>query len=1177
MNLVEWISQEPQLQQWLRAQKSGERTLLTGLGPAAKALALTAYLQKTRQPLLIVEPTTLAVEQLLPDLQALNTTDTVYTFPVDEVLATEVATASPEGRAARVAALTALSSGVPGLFVVSVAGLAHLLPDPALWAKQAFTVTSDGQLDPQALPERLVAMGYRRDTLVSRPGEFAIRGDLIDIFPLTADHPVRIELFDTDVDSLRIFDEGDQRSMDNVDTVTIPPASDLIVPAEQLKQAAAQLQKQMTAVFAKAVPSVQDALQANLANTITDFNQGDLGEKANLFREVLFGGDYGLLDYLPAAGTVFLDDYARINDQAAAAEEETAQWQTDLLSRGEILPHATLEADWRAALNKDAHSRVYLSVFQKGMGRVKLDHLINVTSHDVPQFFSQMPMLKGEIDRWRKQNQTVVILIQSQSRVEKLQQTLRDFEIVTRMASPDALVSGAVQLVHGNLSAGFTLPESNLVVLTEHELFNRVRQARPRPAHFSNAERIKSYNELKPGDYVVHVNHGIGKYMGIQTLTVDGKHQDYITIQYADDGKLFIPVTQMNMVQKYVGSEGKTPHINKLGGSEWQKTKRRVAKKIEDIADDLIELYAARASQKGYAFSKDNDYQREFEAAFAYPETPDQLRSTAEIKRDMERPVPMDRLLVGDVGFGKTEVALRAAFKAIQDGKQVAFLVPTTILAQQHYDTMMDRFADFPVTVGMLSRFVSPAKQKETLAGMKNGKVDIVVGTHRLLSKDVHFKDLGLLIIDEEQRFGVKHKEGIKALRTNVDVLTLTATPIPRTLNMSMLGVRDLSVIETPPANRYPIQTYVLEQNAGTIKNAIEREMARNGQVFYMHNRVEDIERTVDELQQLVPNATIAYAHGQMSETQLERVIYDFVHGAYDVLVTTTIIETGVDMPNANTLIVENADKYGLSQLYQLRGRIGRSSRLAYAYFMYQQNKVLTEVGEKRLAAIRDFTELGSGFKIAMRDLSIRGAGNLLGKQQHGFIDSVGYDLYTQMLQDAVAAKKGKTKQERTDAELDLDVEAYLPSDYISDPRQKIEIYKRIQRIDGADELADLQSDLIDRFGEYDAPVDRLLKIGLLKDQADQALLTKIERKDTHWTMHIGAAGRARLGGEDLFALLSNTTLQAQVTDKDGGYQITLIQRKGISDDTMIDTLMTLTAALPKIEQKKVHAGSKHE
>ncbi|MDN6104888.1 MAG: transcription-repair coupling factor, partial [Lacticaseibacillus paracasei] len=532
---------------------------------------------------------------------------------------------------------------------------------------------------------------------------------------------------------------------------------------------------------------------------------------------------------------------------------------------------------------------------------------------------------------------------------------------------PPKLLPSQVQLTEGSLKNGFELPDLKLVVVTEHELFNARQRRHARHQTLANTERLRSYNELKPGDYVVHVNHGIGQYTGMETLEVDGVHRDYITIVYRNNDKLFIPVDQLNLVQKYVSADGKTPSVNKLGGAEWQKTKRKVAARIEDIADELIDLYAKREAEKGFAFGPDDDLQHKFEAEFPYPETPDQLRSAKEIKHDMEKPKPMDRLLVGDVGFGKTEVALRAAFKAIDYGKQAAILVPTTILAQQHFDTMKERFADFPIKVGLLSRFQTAHQNKETIKGLKNGTIDIVVGTHRLLSKDVAFRDLGLLVIDEEQRFGVKHKERIKQLKSNVDVLTLTATPIPRTLNMSMLGVRDLSVIETPPTNRYPIQTFVMEQNPGVIREAIEREMERGGQVFYLHNRVEDMERTVSQLEELVPDASVGYAHGQMTETQLENVIYDFLQGAYDVLVTTTIIETGVDMPNANTLIIENADHYGLSQLYQLRGRIGRSSRVAYAYFMYQPMKVLNEVAEKRLQAINDFTELGSGFKIAMR------------------------------------------------------------------------------------------------------------------------------------------------------------------------------------------------------------------
>lgn len=652
-----------------------------------------------------------------------------------------------------------------------------------------------------------------------------------------------------------------------------------------------------------------------------------------------------------------------------------------------------------------------------------------------------------------------------------------------------------VQLVAANLNNGFEMPAGGLVVITEGEMFKQVTKRRHRPQKLANAERLKSYTDLKPGDYVVHVNHGIGIFSGIRTMEVDGVHQDYMVINYRNNAQIFVPVTQLNLVQKYVSSESKTPRINRLGGNEWAKTKRRVASKVEDIADELVDLYSKRETAKGYAFPADDYLQKQFDANFPYTETRDQLRSINEIKQDMEKAKPMDRLLVGDVGYGKTEVAMRAIFKAVAGGKQVAFLVPTTVLAQQHFDTMTKRFAGFPIKIALMSRFKTNKELKETDAELAAGKVDVVVGTHRILSKDVHFKDLGLVIVDEEQRFGVKHKERLKELKNNVDVLTLTATPIPRTLHMSMLGVRDLSVLETPPAGRFPIQTYVMEQNDGAIRDGIMREMQRGGQVYYLHNRVSDIEETVAKLKELVPEAEIGYINGQMSENELETVLYEFIQGNYDVLVTTSIIETGVDIPNVNTLFVENADRMGLAQLYQIRGRIGRSNRVAYAYFMYQPNKVLTELGEKRLAAIRDFTELGSGFKIAMRDLAIRGAGNLLGKQQHGFIDSVGYDLYSAMLSDAVAKKQGKKIKPTADAEVELGVEAYLPDSYIDDQQQKIELYKSIRQAGDDAELLDIQGDLIDRFGDYPTAVGNLLLISKLKRRADLALISQIKRQ----------------------------------------------------------------------------------
>ena len=653
--------------------------------------------------------------------------------------------------------------------------------------------------------------------------------------------------------------------------------------------------------------------------------------------------------------------------------------------------------------------------------------------------------------------------------------------------------------------------------------------------------------------------------MGMQTLEVGGHHHDYMTILYQDDAKLFIPVSQLDKIQKYVSSESKTPRVNKLGGSEWAKTKRRVANKIEDIADELVDLYAKREAEKGYAFTPDDSYQKEFEDAFPYTETPDQLRSAKEIKQDMEKTKPMDRLLIGDVGYGKTEVALRAAFKAVQDGKQVAFLAPTTVLAQQHYETMEQRFENFPVEIGILSRFNTAKEIKETIENLETGKLDIVVGTHRLLSKDVKFADLGLLIIDEEQRFGVKHKERLKELKTSVDVLTLTATPIPRTLNMSMLGVRDLSVIETAPMNRYPIQTYVIEKNYGVIVDGIKREIERGGQVFYLHNRVDDIEKVASELESLVPEAKVAYIHGRMTETQLENILIDFIDGEYDVLVTTTIIETGVDIPNVNTLFVDNADRMGLSQLYQLRGRVGRSNRIAYAYFMYQPNKVLTEVAEKRLEAIKDFTELGSGFKIAMRDLSIRGAGNLLGKQQHGFIDSVGYDLYTQMLNDAVAKKHGKEIKVKTDAELNLDLEAYLPADYITDPKQKVEIYKRIHQFENEDQYVEVQDDLIDRFGEYPIEVHNLLEVGLLKMYADAALVDSVSQNKKTIEIELSDKLNGKLDIKDVFKVLSVTKFSTTLGNKNQKIQIKLNIQPSMESNQILEELKKLLKELAKM------------
>ena len=711
--------------------------------------------------------------------------------------------------------------------------------------------------------------------------------------------------------------------------------------------------------------------------------------------------------------------------------------------------------------------------------------------------------------------------------------------------------------------------DENLVFITEYEIFKKKIKRKYRRQNISNAERLKDYNELQKGDYVVHQIHGIGQYLGIETIELKGIHRDYVSIQYKNGDRISIPVEQIQTLSKYVSSDGKAPKLNKLNDGRFKKAKQKVKNQVEDIADDLIKLYAERSQLEGFAFSKDDEDQVAFDEAFPYVETEDQLRSIEEIKKDMQASQPMDRLLVGDVGFGKTEVAMRAAFKAVNDHKQVVVLVPTTVLAQQHYSNFKERFEQFAVNVDVLSRFRSKKEQTETLEKLKKGQVDILIGTHRVLSKDVEFADLGLIIIDEEQRFGVKHKEALKELKKKVDVLTLTATPIPRTLHMSMLGIRDLSVIETPPTNRYPVQTYVLEQNDRVIRDAVLREIDRGGQVYYLYNKVDTIEKKVSELQELIPEASIGFVHGQMSEIRLENTLLDFIEGEYDILVTTTIIETGVDIPNANTLFIENADHMGLSTLYQLRGRVGRSNRIAYAYLMYRPDKSLTEVSEKRLEAIKGFTELGSGFKIAMRDLSIRGAGNLLGSSQSGFIDSVGFELYSQLLEEAIAKKNGTDKKrEKGNAELILQIDAYLPDEYISDERHKIEIYKRIRQIDNRVNYEELQDELIDRFGEYPDVVAYLLEIGLAKAYLDKVFVSRVERRNNKLVIQFEKISQQLFLTQDYFQALSQTNLKANISENQGLIEV-VFDIRNKKDYEILEGLLTFGESLAKIKDLK--------
>ncbi|WP_300560697.1 transcription-repair coupling factor [Companilactobacillus sp.] len=1138
MDFLKYISNKLNLGEFIENVKPDTKNMLTGLTGSTISLFALDLLEKKNQKIMIVENTNFHANRLYDDLNLLNS-EQVHLFPVEEAISTEIATSSPDELAQRLDALSFLVDDKPGILVTSTSGIEYALSAKELFEASQLKIKQNEDYDLNSLNASFVQMGYSKEKLVAKPGDFAIRGDIVDIYPLNVDDPIRIEFFGDQVDQIKSFDTETQRSINELSEINILPAKDRIVTQEQADAGLKKLQKSYDKQLDTDDKDVKNNLEVTFGQTVDALAEGMRPDNLGSIVDFMIEKPVSLIDYLTDDDIVIFNEYNRLVEQSNDNQADNQDWLASQLEYGKALPEQKIRQNFSDIVKNDEHAEIYLSTFQQGMGRMTLNQLHNVPVRSMQQFFSQMPLLKSEVERWQKQKYTVMILISNEKRIQAISNTLVDFGIKASLTTADKILPERTQIMNATLGLGFEMPEEKVAVITEKELFNK-QPKRRRHQTLANAERLKSYSELKPGDYVVHVNHGIGKFIGMKTMEVDGKHQDYITIEYRDDGRLFIPVSQLDMVQKYVSSEGKSPKINKLGGKEWAKTKSKVQSSIEDIADDLIDLYAKRESEKGYPFPKDDQMQHDFDNAFPYPETPDQLRSVDEIKRDMEKAHPMDRLLVGDVGFGKTEVALRAAFKAVEGGKQVAFLAPTTLLAQQHYETMKERFEGFPVNIAVLSRFQTRKQSKEIIEKLETGEVDIVVGTHRLLSKDVKFKDVGLLIIDEEQRFGVKHKEKIKELKANVDVLTLTATPIPRTLNMSMLGVRDLSLIETAPSNRYPVQTYVMEQNFDVVASAIKREMERGGQVFYLHNRVEDMEQTANQIQALVPEARIATAHGRMNETQMEGVIADYLNGEYDVLVTTTIIETGVDMPNTNTLIVENADRYGLSQLYQIRGRVGRSSRVAYAYLMYRPNKVLTEVGEKRLEAIKNFTELGSGFKIAMRDLSIRGAGNLLGKQQHGFIDSVGFDLYTQMLNDAVARKRGHTRAEKTNSELNLEIDAYLPADYITDERQKVELYKRIRQIDSVENYQEVRSELIDRFGKYPIEVANLLDVSLLKANFDEALVQKVMMKNGMIAITFSKKATDYLTGDLVFKFLENTTMKAIVKNNNDSFVITL-------------------------------------
>ncbi|MCT6846486.1 MAG: transcription-repair coupling factor [Lactobacillus helsingborgensis] len=1164
MRLTEIIAKDHDLTDFINRTTTVKNSLITGANAGAFDMLLCQIVMTLARPIILLEENENKAQKIYSELVQLLPEESVQIFPVDATIATQTAVTSPDELSSRIQALNFLLSAEKGVVVATPQALQYKLSAPADYQAARREFKSGKEFDLSELTSWLVQAGFRRENLVAKPGEFALRGDILDIYPLDRESPVRIEFFGDEIDTIKEFDLASQRSQKQIDHLFVSAAQDRVFTKSDFERAAKMIRKAVADA-----PAPEKNVSEHFADALAELDNGFLPQNYAFLVDFLIDKPRSLLDYLSNTGLVMLDDWPLINQAVKTVDQQNQGFIDDELKTGAMIPGQSLRSDFHKVWGKDEHNHIYFSLFQRSIGRIKLGQLFDWQTREPEQFFSQMPLIKSEIESFQKKGQTVILQADNNKRAKQISQTMAEFGMDVPIVNPGDLSEKQTQITVGFFTSGFTLPNNNLVYLTEHELFNKVTHHNRRIRTLENAQRLRSYTELKPGDYVVHVNHGIGRFEGIKTLENNGVKRDYITITYQHGDQLFVPADQLKLVQKYVASEGKRPHVNKLGGSEWAKTKSRVQSKVEDIADELIDLYAKRESEKGFAFSKDDDLQRQFEDAFPYVETPDQLRSIKEIKHDMEQDKPMDRLLVGDVGFGKTEVALRAAFKAIEDNKQVAFLVPTTILAQQHYETIQDRFKNFPVNYAVLSRFQTPAEAKKITAGLKTGKIDLVVGTHRLLSKDVQFKDLGLLIVDEEQRFGVKHKERLKELKANIDVLTLTATPIPRTLHMSMVGVRDLSVMETPPSNRYPIQTYVMEQIPSVVKDACLREMERGGQVFYLHNRVGDIDDVVTELENLIPTARIVSVHGRMSKNLMEDILYRFLNREFDILVTTTIIETGIDMPNVNTMIVENADHYGLSQLYQLRGRIGRSARLAYAYFLYQPNKVLTEIGEKRLDAIRDFTELGSGFKIAMRDLAIRGAGNMLGSQQHGFIDSVGYDLYSQMLADAIKNRKTKKKVKKSNTEIDLGLEAYIPDNYIGDQEEKIEFYKKIKSASAAD-IVQIQDELIDRFGNYPKPVENLLAISALKSEADLAQVRNITKISANQIkIEFARAASDELKGPNIFKALEHVSFKAKINLTPSKRMVVLLELPtNINNRQLFNNLITFMTAASDIIQR---------
>jgi len=1077
---------------------------VVGAAESQKAHLIYSLHEHTKRPCLVVTYNDVQAKKMYEDLSFFFPEGTKL-FSSKEFIFYDIEASSTDILQKRMGVIDDLCKNNRDVILITTIDVIQQMMIPkSLYMKYIRTFEVGNVYDIEQMIQDFIVMGYQRVDTVEGRGQFAVRGGIVDIFPMVAECPYRIEFFDDEIDSIREFDVITQLSIEKVHQVYVGPAREIIYDYEQAEHLTEQLKKIIEKLEEKLIRSghkdILHEMMEHIEQDIQKIQQQHYFHSLDKYLPLVYAKDSTVLQYFDQDVLILLDEPSRVKSRSESYEYEFGETIKTMLEKGMVIEESGEAVVPYSEVIRQMNDRLLIGVsaLSSSSPEYRPKKMISLTTKTLHSFHGKMEFLLEDLKLWQEKKYRVIILSGTKNRGEKLVESFNAEGMEgIYLDSKDidkSIPRGKIIVTGGSLHKGFEYPLIQLAIISDKEIFGQNRKISRKKA-LKSPNKIKAFTDLSVGDYVVHQIHGIGKYIGIEQLVVEGVTKDYLKIQYKGGDYLYVPTNQLDLIQKYIGSEDKPPKLNKLGGTDWNKVKNKVRKSVEDLAKGLIELYAARQTIKGYGFSKDTPWQRQFEDTFPYEETADQLRCIEEVKKDMEQPRPMDRLLCGDVGYGKTEVAIRAAFKSVMDGKQVAYLVPTTILAQQHYNNFVQRMKDFPIKIEMLSRFRSPAEQKNIIKGIKTGEIDIVIGTHRILQKDLQFKDLGLLIIDEEQRFVVTHKEKLKSLKQNVDVLTLTATPIPRTLHMSMLGIRDMSIIEEPPEDRYPVQTYVLEYNPSLIQDAIIRELNRGGQVYYLFNRVKGIQKVAQDIQQMVPEAKVVVGHGQMSENELEEVMMKVLNGEADILVCTTIIETGLDIPNVNTIIIEDADKLGLAQLYQLRGRVGRSNRIAYAYLTYKKDKVLHEAAEKRLRAIKEFTEFGSGFKIAMRDLEIRGAGNILGPEQHGHMEAVGYDTYCKLLEEAVRKLKGEPVQEELETTVDLNVDAYIPETYIKNHNQRIEIYKKIAAIENLQDAYDVEEEIEDRYGDLPQSVRNLLDIALIKSLGNDMKISEITQK----------------------------------------------------------------------------------